>query len=152
MATVSPPPVPEFVANHIIPVLATVAVSKSSKKYVNDFGSNTSFTSATVFLLNELFVRYRFVPSYSRAPSSGAVRLVPDVSLSGAEFAVAVPALRWSAAVGALLPIPTRLFAWSITNASLSIFRFEVSVQAPPAGSAARGRFADRAVLRAHQL
>src|SRR3989338_3884612 len=61
---------------------------------------------AIVFLLVE-GLKYKLVPSYSIAPASAVVRLVPDVNLSGAVLAAAVPALRCKTAVGLVVPMPT---------------------------------------------
>ena len=44
---------------------------------------------------------------YSIVPASGVVSNTPEVNFIGAVFAVAVPALKWSVAVGVVIPIPT---------------------------------------------
>ena len=53
-------------------------------------------------------MKYRWLPSYSIAPASVVARFVPEVNFNGAVEAVAVPALRCSAAVGAVVPAPTK--------------------------------------------
>jgi hypothetical protein len=67
-----------------------------------------------------LGVKNRSVPSYSIAPASAVVKLVPDVNLTGAVPAVAVPAFIFKYAVGAVVPIP-RLPSLSILNFSLPL-------------------------------